>query len=152
MSSLFFANKRKIIIALVTFSFALGASVQAQSSEADAEHLRNAQMFMKLIGIQPSQEQDTQKILLKSMKKRVKAYKNLRRVNGRPGQAFEELKKIQRRERNGLKSILSPSQLSLYDKQIKKNKAAFFGNSSKGVPGVSGGQDGGYSNENKTDN
>ena len=99
MSSLFFANKRKIIIALVTFSFALGASVQAQSSVADAVHLRHAQMFMEVIGIQPSQEQDAQKILLKSMKKRVKAYKNLRRVNGRPGQAFEELKKIQRRER-----------------------------------------------------
>lgn len=114
------------------------------------EDLRNAQMFMQLIGIQPSQQKSVEKILLKSMKKRVKAFKKLRRVNGRPGEAFEDLKKIQKRERRGLKSILSSAQLSLYDDQIKKNRATFFGKSSKSVPGVQGGQGGGYRNEDKT--
>lgn len=137
-------------IALVMLSLVMGAQVYGESSEVGGEDLRNAQMFMKLVGIQASQKEDVQKILLKSMKKRAKAYKKLRRVNGRPGEAFEDLKKIQKRERKKLKSILSPKQLSLYDEQIKRNKAIFFGKSSKGVPGVMGGQAGGYRNENKT--
>ena len=74
----------------------------------------------------------------------------MRRVNGRPGEAFEDLRKIQKRERKRLKSILSPTQLSLYDEQIKKNRAIFFGKSSKAVPGIFGGQGGGYRNEDKT--
>ena len=140
----------KKFVALVILSLTIGGLTYAESTEVVEEDLRNAQMFMKLLGVQSSQEKDVQKILLKSMKKRAKAYKKMRRVNGRPGEAFEDLKKIQKRERKRLKSILSPTQLSLYDGQIKKNRAPFFGKSSKAVPGVMGGQGGGYRNEDKT--
>ena len=140
----------KKFVALVILSLTIGGVTYAESTGVAGEDLRNAQMFMKLLGVQSSQEKDVQQILLKSMKKRAKAYKKMRRVNGRPGEAFEDLKKIQKRERKRLKSILSPTQLSLYDGQIKKNRATFFGKSSKAVPGVMGGQGGGYRNEDKT--
>ena len=140
----------KKFVVLVILSLTIGGLAYAESTEVVGEDLRNTQMFMKFLGVQSSQEKDVQKILLKSMKKRVKAYKKMRRVNGRPGEAFEDLKKIQKRERKKLKSILSSTQLSLYDEQIKKNRAIFFGKSSKGVPGVMGGQGGGYRNEDKS--
>ena len=89
----FLISKKSIILGI--FLIIMPPLMSANTDE----DLRNAQMFMQLIGIQPSQQKSVEKILLKSMKKRVKAFKKLRRVNGRPGEAFEDLKKIQKRER-----------------------------------------------------
>ena len=62
--------------------------------------LMQVEKLMLALSLSEQQREKVEPIFLTSIKKRAKALRKLKGVNGRPQEAIEDLKKIQRKEKN----------------------------------------------------
>ena len=108
--------------------------------------LMQAEKFMLALSLSQKQREKVEPIFLSSIKKRAKAMRKLKGVNGRPQQAIEDLKKIQRKEKNKLKKILDSNQFRTYTLIVDRNKDFTKGLGNMRIPMVQGGMGGGYNN------
>ena len=109
--------------------------------------LMQAEKLMLALSLSEQQREKVEPIFLTSIKKRAKALRKLKGVNGRPQEAIEDLKKIQRKEKNKLKKILDSNQFRTYTLIVDNNKDFIKGLGNMRIPMVQGCMGGGYNNQ-----
>ena len=109
--------------------------------------LMQVEKLMLALSLSEQQREKVEPIFLTSIKKRAKALRKLKGVNGRPQEAIEDLKKIQRKEKNKLKKILDSAQFTTYMVIVGQNKAFLNGLGNMRIPDIQGGVGGGYRNQ-----
>ncbi len=145
-----------MVVVVITFQ-PLYANSYLQTPEA-GERLKQAfkkggvplmqvEKLMLALSLSEKQREKVQPILLSSVKKRAKALRKLKGVNGRPQGAIDDLKKIQRKEKKKLKKILDSDQFKTYTLIAKNNKNFISGLGNMRIPSVQGGMGGGYNNQ-----
>jgi len=112
--------------------------------------MMQAEKFMLALSLSEQQREKVEPIFLTTIKKRKKAMKKLKGMNGRPQDAIEDLKKIQRKEKNKLKKILNSKQFKTYSAIVAVNKGFVNGLGNMRIPMVQGGVGGGYGNQSPT--
>ena len=138
-------------------SFILSADSYLQNPEASEKikeafkkggiPLMQVEKLMLALSLSEKQRETVEPIFLTSVKKRAKALRKLKGVNGRPQDGIEDLKKIQRKEKNKLKKILDSSQFRTYTLIVDQNKDFIKGLGNMRIPMVQGGMAGGYNNQ-----
>ena len=109
--------------------------------------LMQVEKLMLALSLSEQQRDKVQPILLTSVKKRAKAMRKLKGVNGRPQDGIEDLKKIQRKEKKKLKKILDSNQYQTYVMIAKNNQNFIRGLGNMRIPSVQGGMGGRYNNQ-----
>ena len=109
--------------------------------------LMQVEKLMLALSLSEQQREKVEPIFLTSIKKRAKALRKLKGVNGRPQEAIEDLKKIQRKEKNKLKKILDSAQFTTYTVIVAQNKEFLNGLGNMRIPDILGGVGGGYRNQ-----